>query len=50
MDAGRVVQIGTPPELLQRPATDYVRQLMATPMRQAEVVQALVRRDGSAAT
>ena len=43
MQAGRLVQIGSPSDLLHRPADDYVRQLMATPMRQAEEVKALAR-------
>lgn len=37
LDAGRLVQLGTPRELLARPATAYVRRLMETPRRQAEV-------------
>ncbi len=35
---GRLVQVGTPSELLRSPADDYVAQLMASPRRQAEVV------------
>jgi len=42
MHGGRLVQIGTPSELLQSPADDYVRQLMATPRRQAELVDGLL--------
>jgi len=42
LNAGRLVQVGTPRELLTSPADDYVRQLMATPRRQAEVVDALM--------
>jgi osmoprotectant transport system ATP-binding protein len=42
MYAGRLVQIGTPAELLQSPADDYVHQLMATPRRQAELVEGLL--------
>ncbi|MDA1080781.1 MAG: ABC transporter ATP-binding protein [Gemmatimonadetes bacterium] len=38
MHDGRLVQIGTPAELLQFPADDYVRQLMNTPKRQAALV------------
>jgi osmoprotectant transport system ATP-binding protein len=38
MNQGRLAQIGSPAELLHRPADDYVRELMATPRRQAEVV------------
>ena len=44
MNEGRLVQVGTPHELLTSPADDYVRQLMATPRRQAEVVDALMAR------
>ncbi|MEW6272955.1 MAG: ATP-binding cassette domain-containing protein [Thermodesulfobacteriota bacterium] len=42
MDAGRLVQVGTPRELMLRPATDYVRRLMDTPRRQASAVEALL--------
>ncbi len=42
MHEGRLVQIGTPRELLRSPADDYVRQLMETPTRQARVVDALL--------
>ena len=38
MHEGRLVQIGTPAELLQAPADDYVLQLMNTPRRQAALV------------
>ena len=43
MHDGQLVQLGTPSELMQRPADDYVRELMATPLRQAETVEALMR-------
>jgi len=39
---GRLVQVGTPHALLTSPATDYVHQLMTTPRRHAEVVDALL--------
>ena len=42
MHGGRLAQIGTPSELLQSPADDYVRQLMSTPRRQAERVEDLL--------
>jgi len=42
MDAGRLVQVGTPRELLLHPASDSVRQLMDTPRRQAAAVDALL--------
>ena len=45
MQAGRLVQIGTPHDLLRAPADDYVRQLLSTPMRQARTVEALLGRD-----
>ena len=41
---GRIEQVGTPAELLQRPATDYVRDLFARPVRQLE--QAAQRKAG----
>src|SRR3990172_4619576 len=44
MQAGRLLQVGTPSELLRAPADDYVRQLMGTPLRQAQAVEALVGR------
>jgi osmoprotectant transport system ATP-binding protein len=42
MQHGRLVQIGTPSELMRSPADDYVRQLMSTPRRQAELVEGLL--------
>ena len=42
MNAGRLVQIGTPRTLIQAPADDYVRQLMDTPQRQARLLEALL--------
>jgi osmoprotectant transport system ATP-binding protein len=48
MQAGRLVQVGTPRELLHGPATDYVRQLMDTPRRQAAAVDALLGEGSSA--
>jgi osmoprotectant transport system ATP-binding protein len=41
--AGRLVQVGTPADLARAPADDYVRQLIGTPARQAETVEALMR-------
>lgn len=43
MREGRLIQIGTPRELLHSPADDYVRQLIESPLRQASVVDALLR-------
>jgi osmoprotectant transport system ATP-binding protein len=45
LEAGRLVQVGTPAELSRAPASDYVASLMETPRRQAEAVAAL-RADG----
>ncbi len=42
MDAGRLVQIGTPRELIRSPNGDLVRRLMDTPQRQARAVDALL--------
>ena len=38
MNRGRLVQVGTPAELLAHPADDYVAELMETPRRHAEIV------------
>ncbi|MGH9390310.1 MAG: ABC transporter ATP-binding protein, partial [Vicinamibacteria bacterium] len=46
MEKGRLVQVGTPAELLSRPADSYVADLMSTPKRQAEAVAALARSAG----
>jgi osmoprotectant transport system ATP-binding protein len=42
LDAGRLVQIGTPHELLAAPANESVAALMATPRRQAAEVARLL--------
>ncbi len=42
MRAGRLVQIGTPHELMVEPANEYVQQLMGTPKRQAHLVDELM--------
>lgn len=42
MHAGRLLQVGTPHDLLTRPADDYVDRLMSTPRRQAAVIDALI--------
>jgi osmoprotectant transport system ATP-binding protein len=47
MDRGRLIQVGTPRELLRQPATDYVEQLMGTPRRQAQAVDDLLGGDGA---
>ena len=41
MNEGRLAQLGTPHELLTRPADDFVAALMATPRRQARQVESL---------
>jgi osmoprotectant transport system ATP-binding protein len=41
--AGRIVQVGTPAELLAEPASAYVDQLLDTPRRQAAVFERLAR-------
>ncbi|GGG97747.1 hypothetical protein GCM10007420_11880 [Glycocaulis albus] len=41
MRAGRIIQLGTPSELLSDPADPYVETLLATPRREAERVAAL---------
>ena len=43
---GRLVQVGTPHELLTAPADDYVGELMRTPRRQAEIVDSLLADTG----
>lgn len=42
MQNGRIVQIGTPKELLLHPANEYVDQLMSTPKKQADLVEKLI--------
>jgi osmoprotectant transport system ATP-binding protein len=41
LQAGRLVQLATPREILMHPATEYVERLMETPRRQARVFDAL---------
>ncbi|MET0556352.1 MAG: ABC transporter ATP-binding protein [Vicinamibacteria bacterium] len=43
MHAGRLVQVGTPAELLRAPADDHVALLLATPRRQARRLDELER-------
>ncbi len=45
MNAGKLVQVGTPRELMTEPADDYVAQLMSTPKEQADFVEALIAGD-----
>ncbi|MGP1682535.1 MAG: ATP-binding cassette domain-containing protein, partial [Giesbergeria sp.] len=42
MQHGRLVQVGTPGELLHSPADDYVDRLLDTPRRQARAFDKLV--------
>jgi osmoprotectant transport system ATP-binding protein len=42
LDGGRLVQVGTPSQLLRQPANDTVRELLDTPRRQAEVFDRLL--------
>jgi len=42
LEAGRLVQISTPREILMHPASDYVERLMDTPRRQAKVFDELM--------
>jgi len=42
MQHGRMVQYGTPTELLRSPADDYVARLVETPRREAEAVDRLL--------
>ena len=46
MDAGRLLQVGTPRELLSSPADEVVRQMLETPRRQAAAVDALLGHGG----
>jgi osmoprotectant transport system ATP-binding protein len=49
LNQGRLVQVGTPRELLQHPADDYVAGLMATPRHQADVVDHLLALESGSA-
>jgi osmoprotectant transport system ATP-binding protein len=44
LGGGRLLQVGTPAELLQRPADARVAELLATPRRQAEALERALRR------
>jgi len=44
MQEGRIVQLGTPHELMTRPQSEYVQKLMATPKRQADALEAIAER------
>ena len=47
LDAGRLVQVDAPAELLRHPAEARVAELFATPRRQAEAVDRLLAANGS---
>ncbi len=47
MNAGRLLRLGTPRELLTRPGDDFVAALMSSPKRQADQVEALVAEQGN---
>jgi osmoprotectant transport system ATP-binding protein len=47
MHEGGLAQIGTPHELLTRPADAYVEELMSTPRRQTEIVENLMEEDAT---
>jgi osmoprotectant transport system ATP-binding protein len=47
LDRGRLVQVGTPAELLQHPADARVSELLATPRRQALAVERLLAASGA---
>ena len=42
MNAGRLLQLGTPHELMANPADSYVAALMASPRHQTELLEALM--------
>jgi osmoprotectant transport system ATP-binding protein len=41
MNAGRLLRVGTPHELLTKPGDDFVAALMSSPKRQADQLEAL---------
>ncbi len=41
MRGGRLLQVGSPSELLRSPADPYVREVLATPRRQADAIRSL---------
>jgi osmoprotectant transport system ATP-binding protein len=47
LDEGRLVQLGTPHELLTQPKNGYVERLLATPRRQARVVEEALSKGSS---
>ena len=47
MNAGRLLRLGTPHELLTNPGDDFVASLMSVPKRQADQLEALAAGRGS---
>jgi osmoprotectant transport system ATP-binding protein len=47
MKDGRLVQVGTPRELIESPKSEYVEKLLETPRRQALAYQALIGGDSA---
>ncbi len=45
MKEGRILQIGTPRELLTEPAHDYVREIVEMPKRRADRLEELMQRE-----
>jgi osmoprotectant transport system ATP-binding protein len=50
MQAGEVLQVGSPHDLLTRPEHEYVEALMSKPKQQADRVEQLVREAGGASS
>ncbi len=46
LDAGRLVRVGTPRELLAEPGAAQVEQLLVTPRRQLQRIDELLGRSG----
>jgi osmoprotectant transport system ATP-binding protein len=42
LNQGRLIQVGSPSDLVRAPADDYVAQLMSAPRRDAAAVDALI--------
>ena len=47
LDGGRLVQVGTPQELMTHPAGRVVARLMDTPKRQADRLEAIAAGEGA---
>jgi len=47
MDAGNIVKVGTPHDMLTNPEHDYVRNLMETPKKHADRLEELAEGSGS---